>query len=610
MDRVYLTFLFLISLLFRSGLAQPVKTAGFPDSINTYLPDIEPKAKLQQLKDDLWSAQLQHNKIEIGEISYRLGKFYQGVSQYLPARYWFLQSVRIREPLGPSADLVKLYIQLSSNYGIVSMQTRSLWYAQQALKTARLMRAPDSTHSRMSAYMVMGNLHASACQQGHTKASRAPVLHPLNSNNASVVLQKVVIDRIPCDSAFYYYKLALQQARLLNEPDEVSGITVDLGALWARINIQRAIPYYQAALANYISSQRPTQTVSTRLLLADCYLTLHKPLLARRFLEDAKQGYQTAHLNSPTLERRLASGYDEFYRQTGDYQKAYTYQKQVYEWKLAALNTDRNGAITRLGLEYETEKREAKLKSQQQALILSTEKLSAEQNLRNALLGGLGIAVGVGVALYRLYQINRRISRQNAQLVTEQNHRVKNNLQAISDLLTLQSFQLTDVTTKKVISGIQHRIQSIELLHKRLYDNPQQALAVKLNVYISELVIRILETYGLETIEPIYTINDVWLSADQTLPFGLILSEIVTNACKYAFVGHSAPQLIIRLECVGTTIQLVVHDNGPGFLLSDDELTTYGLKLVKMQVQQLKGYYTIINQNGTQFKLTFSLPKL
>ncbi|MCY7349736.1 MAG: sensor histidine kinase [Cytophagaceae bacterium] len=142
---------------------------------------------------------------------------------------------------------------------------------------------------------------------------------------------------------------------------------------------------------------------------------------------------------------------------------------------------------------------------------------------------------------------------------------------------------------------------------RRLYDRPEPQMKVDLNVYIPELTSRVLSAYGLETLRPRYDLAPLGLSADQTLPLGLILTELVTNACKYAFPDHPDPCLELRVERVSTSVQVAVSDNGPGFSPEPGTARTYGLRLIELQVKQLRGHFTITQASGTRFELTFPL---
>jgi two-component sensor histidine kinase len=242
------------------------------------------------------------------------------------------------------------------------------------------------------------------------------------------------------------------------------------------------------------------------------------------------------------------------------------------------------------------------------------------------------IAAGMSLVFFRLYRKNQRISRRNADLVKEQNHRVKNNLQVVSSLLSLQSKRLSDETAKKAIEESRLRVQSMAIIHQRLYDGDKLA-EVNLNEYIQELAEGVLDAYGYSTVRAEFTIDKISLTADKAVPLGLILNELITNSCKYAFPTTENPELSISCYRTGNEISLLVADNGAGWTdtysnrftgpnpgrtdaasdgLVIEQVTvkksSFGMQLIQSQVEQLYGVYRFrVGHTGLDKGLLFSM---
>ncbi len=195
-------------------------------------------------------------------------------------------------------------------------------------------------------------------------------------------------------------------------------------------------------------------------------------------------------------------------------------------------------------------------------------------------------------------------------LLQEIHHRVKNNLQIIVSLLNLQFMNVNDPAITSHISEMKSRIRSMALIHERLYRSSDFA-QIDLEPYINELVRDLAAGYFTPRKDIRFTIqtNDLCLSIDQAIPCGLILSELVTNALKYAFPDPCPIQPEIRIATCRTQdfIELTISDNGCGMPESLDPLCaeSLGLSLVSTLVKQLDGILDITRRNGTSFRIRF-----
>lgn len=191
-------------------------------------------------------------------------------------------------------------------------------------------------------------------------------------------------------------------------------------------------------------------------------------------------------------------------------------------------------------------------------------------------------------------------------LLRELNHRVKNNLQFVSALLSLQAGQATAPATRQALEESRQRLFSIILLHQRLYrdgdndsDNgdPTQALAIALPAYLTELTTGLLDAVLTPAGRPTLHLTcapDLTLPTEMVLPLGLILNELLTNALKYAFPAGlaAAPQLTCALTLTSDEVlTLAVNDNGVGLPPGLDPLAAsgFGLRLVRLLSRQLDG---------------------
>ncbi|MEX0270001.1 PAS domain S-box protein [Leptolyngbyaceae cyanobacterium UHCC 1019] len=194
-------------------------------------------------------------------------------------------------------------------------------------------------------------------------------------------------------------------------------------------------------------------------------------------------------------------------------------------------------------------------------------------------------------------------------LLKEIHHRVKNNLQIVSGLLQLQAQSLQDSPAVHALRESQNRVESMSLIHKKLYiaADLEQIDAAD---YIQSLATSLLTTYKVSpgAIALQVDVEPVILSLDQGIPCGLIINELVSNALKYAFPTHQAGEIRIQLRQIEHELELIIQDNGVGLpdQLDLNNIQSLGLSLVyALSTEQLEGNLAVDRSPGTTFRLKF-----
>ncbi|MBF0556879.1 MAG: PAS domain S-box protein [Nitrospirae bacterium] len=151
-------------------------------------------------------------------------------------------------------------------------------------------------------------------------------------------------------------------------------------------------------------------------------------------------------------------------------------------------------------------------------------------------------------------------------LLKEVHHRVKNNLQIISSLLYLQSINLKNVDPQEVLSVSRNRIRSMALVHEKLYKSVNFA-TIDFGQYIRELASDIIYSFGVSEKKITLDIkcDNTLLDVETSIPCGLIVNELVSNAVKYAFPGSARGAICITLnETADGMLRLIIGDTGVG----------------------------------------------
>ena len=235
---------------------------------------------------------------------------------------------------------------------------------------------------------------------------------------------------------------------------------------------------------------------------------------------------------------------------------------------------------------YETEKKETLLQRRQMELYMT--------------LGGLLLLLLIALLLWSGYinkrKHNRVLEQRNEEkefLIKEIHHRVKNNLQVLSSLLSLQSDYVRDPAALDAVMEGRNRVQSMGLIHQKLYTGENLA-SVDMQDYVRDLTDQLLSSFGLEDrVDINLAIQIGALDVDSAIPLGLIINELVTNSLKYAFPGNlTAGKMEIRLWInEEKELCLLVSDDGVGLKNAADtaDSTAFGTDLVQILSRKLKG---------------------
>lgn len=212
---------------------------------------------------------------------------------------------------------------------------------------------------------------------------------------------------------------------------------------------------------------------------------------------------------------------------------------------------------------------------------------------------------------------NRRLQKQKAllaerntkieTLINELNHRVKNNLQLLYSLLSLQLPIVRDGAAREMLKGNIGKIRAMMLVNQKLFDF-EQGHGVGLCEFIDELAAHLQKIY--DTREQTLIIQDIpadlRLSDKHTLSFGLILSELFTNTFKHAFKDHANPCIRVQATMINDQVlQFIYSDNGIGIAAKEEgERFTMGIPLIRDLTRQMNGQMTINGQTGLSYCFT------
>lgn len=236
---------------------------------------------------------------------------------------------------------------------------------------------------------------------------------------------------------------------------------------------------------------------------------------------------------------------------------------------------------------------EQRVQERTASLIATNQALQAEISARRAAQGELEASL-----------------REKEVLLREIHHRVKNNLQVISSLLSLQSTYLKDPQLLELFEDSRNRIRSMALVHETLYASADLS-SIDMASYVRDLVSLLARSCAAEHVRLRLKVEPIRLGVDTAIPCGLLLNELVSNAFKHAFPDRRGGEVDIGLaRSAEDRFLLTVRDTGVGVPLhvSLSNPDTLGLRLVSALVGQLQGEirFDRADGGGAAFTVQFS----
>ncbi|MCW7491197.1 PAS domain S-box protein [Leptospira sp. 2 VSF19] len=197
-------------------------------------------------------------------------------------------------------------------------------------------------------------------------------------------------------------------------------------------------------------------------------------------------------------------------------------------------------------------------------------------------------------------------------LLKELQHRVKNTLAIISGLLNLESFKVENEVAKQSFLNAQSRIMSMSKVYENLYQS-EDLESVDLRKYIEDLVFSLHDIFVLNPTKIRFDVKleDIRLDLKRTLPLGLILNELLTNALKYAYPNENGGDIRVHLSSSNESIILSVGDDGVGLpdSVNIEKGNHFGYELIRSLTSQLKGVFSSVSKKGEGLNIMISFPQ-
>lgn len=217
--------------------------------------------------------------------------------------------------------------------------------------------------------------------------------------------------------------------------------------------------------------------------------------------------------------------------------------------------------------------------------------------------------ISISIASNKQIQFISETLNEKAALLSELNHRVKNNLNIIVSLLNMRRHQSHQSETKEALLDCQNKVYSMALVHNMLY-REEDHRNLSFNQYIEILTKELVNSLHYKgQVKEILDLEPLILNLDKSIPCGLILNELIVNSIKHAKVDKNKDLLLtIKLFQKQGKAHIYYKDNGEAFdkdiLFNNERL---GMQLIDSLVQQIDGSYHVSTLNGMEITFTVNL---
>ncbi len=432
-------------------------------------------------------------------------------------------------------------------------------------------------------------------------------------------LALIYIDKKEYDSSLKHFK---EQERICKEQNDEGGLGYlyeNIGAMYRdQGKLESAESYFRKSIAIRKKLDDTRNLAHTRINLGRVLASLGNSEEGNELITQGLTKAEELGMWRIVQTGRLAMS--ELKEKEGDFEGALVFHRSYLSIKDSILNMDVANRVTELDAKY------GKEEDTRQIVFLTSENELKESRLREASTRNKLFAAGLIIALllagftYFLFRqrkrnnevlkekndvISKALDEKNL-LLREIHHRVKNNLQVISSLLSLQSRYIKDENAIKAIEEGRTRVRSMALIHQSLYQK-ENLVGIDIKSYFEKLLSELFRTYKVDggKIELEMDIAPLNLDVDTMIPLGLIMNELVSNALKHAFKDRESGLLSLTVKEEDDKLVLQVKDNGIGLENPDifEGNSSFGNKLISSFSKKLNAELKVESKEGTQVEM-------
>lgn len=508
-----------------------------------------------------------------------LGLYYDVSGDYDQAIESYLAAIEILEPLEEyDQNLAANYSNLSLIFRNVEDPEKAIYYAKKALL---LEQKSGQKQGEIYSYINLAVMYGEIDQP---------------------------------DSSLFYHRKAMQTGRK-HGLDDYKTDFVNLGNLFIRKNETDSAEHYYTRYLEF--SREKDMRKNSRLAYA--YSGMANLYMARGELEMGKAYADSAYelsilLQYPRFRIEVLEHWITYHESKQEYRKALEYLRERQSLSDSIASLELKETAKTLEQRFQNKQNQSRIRELEAENKIKELSLYRSQNQRLLfLIIAILSIITLGITTIFLVSTRKTSVKLKAQnemiqtLIRENHHRVKNNLQVISSMLSLQALTTSSPEAKTAIEDAYSRVKTIALLHHKLQES-QDFETIQLDTFLkqlSEVVIKGLKS-GLDKVSTLFRFEEATrVDINYAISMGLILNELITNSFKYALRNGEELQLSLELKSADSGIKLRYVDNGPGFPRNFDPIkaSSLGFTIINSLISQHQGKLATSNENGAVIEI-------
>jgi len=555
--------------------------------------------------------------------NFRDGKHAFGLQEYDQAEKHYLAALNSGATNG-LAEKIEIYVALGELYKYMGRSVDALKSNEKAFQLASQLKDPNylfKTKVYYAEYFRWKGDFANALND-LSEAEKYMASSSIDLENRAYYYGRktaILIQTLASEALIYQFMGKSEKACIqLNDPIKLAMHYNERASFYrGHADFKNAMKYYLIAEDLYKAARNKSDLVNVYINMSIC------KILEKKYPEAIEYCDEGLHLIDTTNSSMFQNISDLHHYKSDAYQYQKKYERALHElmWSnhyKIKIDFHRNSIqLSELSEKYKSDEKKKELVREKEDKQLILKNYTLQKTRFNQLLFSIVVLVLLFIILFivsrRLrssLRVQRKLGSEKDLLIKEVEHRVKNNLQSMISLLSIQIKYVDSNEGKSILDSITQRIKAIELTHSMLNSKLNENFIESqtyFNAFVPPTIESVNNAFG-KKVDVHFDIDPVKFDVDQCSCIGAITSELITNSIKHSKTSENI-ELTIRLKKEGENVHFAYSDSNTDLVRNrSDHPDSLGLKLIELFTKKMKGTVSI-NELNYDYLFTYTLKR-